>query len=366
MQGLDVLWRSASGQYSSIKKLQPGQSPEQLKKDIMLGFLKRGGMLAALTGIYYLLVSDTDEYKNLRREVRDDNWVIPLGGGYAAKIPIPFEVGMMFKAFPERLFDLAMGEDALSKKALDEAITSMKRQLGTSANLPFFDAGFGIQLLKPVAEVYQNRNTFTNTDIIPYYQTKLEPALQQRASTNEVARQLGETFNISPIKIEHIVRGYTGTLGGYILDVIDAVARGVTGTPITPPNISQIPVINRLLVNADRSGGIQQQYYELRNDVDRAVQTLNKLRKEGRMNEYSAYRSSNQGVLNVKAQVRAIDRYLENWRRRRDSLLRNEDMSAFVKTDLLEELEAERDRRLAIVPELRKKANVPLTQVGNF
>jgi hypothetical protein len=81
VQGLDVLWRSASGQYSSIKKLQPGQSPEQLKKDIMLGFLKRGGMLAALTGMYYLLVSDTDEYKNLRREVRDDNWVIPLGGG---------------------------------------------------------------------------------------------------------------------------------------------------------------------------------------------------------------------------------------------------------------------------------------------
>ena len=48
------------------------------------------------------------------------------------------------------------------------------------------------------------------------------------------------------------------------------------------------------------------------------------------------------------------------------NLLRNEDMSAFVKTDLLEELEAERDRRLAIVPELRKKANVPLTQIGNF
>ena len=366
IQGLDVLWRSASGQYSSIKKLQPGQSPEQLKKDIMLGFLKRGGMLAALTGMYYLLVSDTDEYKNLRREVRDDNWVIPLGGGYAAKIPIPFEVGMMFKAFPERLFDLAMGEDALSKKSLDEAITSMKRQLGTSANIPFLDAGFGIQLLKPIAEVYLNRNTFTNTDIIPYYQTKLEPALQQRASTNEVARQLGETFNMSPIKIEHIVRGYTGTLGGYLLDVIDAVARGVTGTPITPPNITQIPVINRLLMNTDRSGGIQQQYYELRNDVDRAVQTLNKLRKEGRMDEYSAYRSGNKGVLNVKAQVRAIDRYLENWRRRRDQLLRNEDMSPFVKTDLLEELEAERDRRLAIVPELRKKANVPITQIGNF
>ena len=36
----------------------------------------------------------TDEYKNLKREVRDDNWVVPVGFNHAVKIPIPFEVAL--------------------------------------------------------------------------------------------------------------------------------------------------------------------------------------------------------------------------------------------------------------------------------
>jgi hypothetical protein len=37
-----------------------------------------------------------------------------------------------------------------------------------------------------------------------------------------------------------------------------------------------------------------------------------------------------------------------------------DDISASVRNDLLIELEAERDRRLAIVPELRKRAKAPI------
>jgi hypothetical protein len=67
-----------------------------------------------------------------------------------------------------------------------------------------------------------------------------------------------------------------------------------------------------------------------------------------------------QGVLNVKGQVRAIDRYLANWRERRDRLMRNENISLTVKSDMLRDLELERDMRLAMIPELRKKANIPV------
>ena len=35
-----------------------------------------------------------------------------------------------------------------------------------------------------------------------------------------------------------------------------------------------------------------------------------------------------------------------------------------MKAELLQDLETERDRRLAFIPELRKKANVPLLQGG--
>jgi len=67
-----------------------------------------------------------------------------------------------------------------------------------------------------------------------------------------------------------------------------------------------------------------------------------------------------QGLLNIKGQVRSIERYLDNWRKRRDRLMRDENISVTVKSDMLRELELERDMRLAMVPELRKKANIPI------
>jgi len=357
IQGLDVLFRSFTGKYSTIEKLQEGESREEVRKRILRRAFTRGGFLMALTALYYMLVSDDDEYKNLRREVRDDNWIIPLADGLPAlKIPIPFEVGMIFKTFPERFIDEFMG-----REIEPEPLTSVKRQLGTSAKLPFFDGGLGFQLLKPMAEVYQNKNTFTNTEIVPYYQQKLEAGLQARPSTNELLRVVGETFNVSPAKLEHLFRGYTGTLGGYVLDVADVTARGITGTPLIPPNLNSIPVLRRLLQDIDRSGGgLQQQFYELRSEVDTAVQTMNKLRKDERFDEYSAYRSNMQGVLNIKGQVRAIERYMDNWRKRRDRLIRRTDISSSAKSELLKQMELERDRRLAIVPELRDRANIPV------
>ena len=362
IQGLDVLYRGFTGQYSSVEKLQEGESLQDVQSRIMRRALLNGGLLTSLTLIYYMMVSDTDEYKNLKREVRDDNWVFPIGDGHAVKIPIPFEVGMIFKAIPERIFDMTLGEEAFTRKSVDEALTSSSRQLQTSLNIPFFQPGGGLQLLKPIAEVMNNRNTFTNTEIVPYYQQKKEAGLQSRASTNELARVMGEFFNISPSKIEHVMRGYTGTLGGYVLTAVDTITRGATGSPLLPSNfqLSKMPVINRLILDLDKSGGYQQQFYELRNEVEKAVQTINSLKKQKRFDELSAYRSNMQGVLNVKGQVRAVDRYLTNWRTRRDRLMNNDNISLTVKSDMLRDLELERDKRLAMIPELRDKANIPV------
>jgi len=109
---------------------------------------------------------------------------------------------------------------------------------------------------------------------------------------------------------------------------------------------------------------LQQQFYELRGEVDTAVQTLNSLRKQGRFDELKAYKSDVKGLINVKGRVRALERYLSNWRKRRDRLMNRTDISVLMKAEQLQDLEAERDRRIAFIPELRKKANVPLLQGG--
>ena len=123
-------------------------------------------------------------------------------------------------------------------------------------------------------------------------------------------------------------------------------------------------VVKRFLLDLDKGGGLQQQFYDLRNEVDRAVQTMNKLKKSGRFDELQAYRTNMQGVVNVKCQIRAIERYMDNWRKRRDVLLARTDINPLVKAELLEQLEMERDKRLSIITELKKKANVPAYQMG--
>ena len=366
VQGLDVLYRGFTGQYSAVEGTYKDMTQDEIKSEIQKKALMRGAFLTALTGVYYMLMSDQEEYKNLRREVRDDNWIIPTPFDYSVKIPIPFEVGMLFKAIPERFFDMTMGEEAFTRPAVDDFLTSTARQLGTSANIPFFQPGAGIQILKPFTEAFiTNRNTYTGQEIVPYYKQGLLPAYQATERTNELARVLGEAFNISPAKLEHAARGYTGTIGSYILMLADLATRQATGSPSLPSNMRLVPVFNRLIMDSGRSGGgLQQQFYELRSEVNEAVQTMNKLQQEGRLDELAAYRADMMGVQNVKESVRRIDKYLTDWRERRRKLLQS-NINASLKAELLQQLEFERDQRLAMIRVLRKQANVPVTQFFN-
>jgi hypothetical protein len=373
IQGLDLIYRSFRGTYSAQDKLQEGETLDELKNRIFRRTALRGGTIMASTLIYYLLVSDTEEYKEAKRELRDDNWLIPTPFDYTLKIPIPFEIGMMFKAIPERFIDLVLGEKVLGVKESVEKdpFESIRRQLGTSANIPFLSGDISIQAIKPLFEAVTNRSAFTNTEIVPYYKLKREPGYQSSPQTNELARLIGEALNISPTKIEYVLNGYSGTLGSYVLDIVDSLTRTATGSPYIPNNIfsnptnfAQYPLIKRLVVDNKKMGGLQQQFYELRGEVDSAVQTLNSLRKQRRFDELGAYKSDVKGLMNVKGRVRAMERYLANWRNKRDRLMRRTDISVIVKAEMLQELEAERDRRLAFIPELRKKANVPILQGG--
>jgi hypothetical protein len=364
VQGLDVLYRSFSGQYSAQDKLQEGGSLEDLQGMIMRRALMRLAVMVGTTAMYYALVSDTDEYKAEKLEKRDDNYIIPIGGGNVIYLPIAFEVGMLTKAIPERLFDLISGEDAFSDTSITDFKESTVRQLSNSLNLPFLGGDIGIQAFKPIFEAVTNRASFTNSEIVPYFQQQQKPAYQSRQSTNEIFRLMGETLNISPIKLEYIFKGYTGTLGGYALTVTDALARSVTGTPLMPMNIKQIPLVGRFVGDQEKMGGYQQQFYKLREEVNTAVTTMNSLREDGRMDELYAYRNQVQGLLNAKGQVRALERYMSNWRKRRDRIINRTDINASVRSEMLLDLEIDRDKRLAMIPELRQKANIPPDTIG--
>jgi len=61
----------------------------------------------------------------------------------------------------------------------------------------------------------------------------------------------------------------------------------------------------------------------------------------------------------MKNVVNRIDQYLEKFRQRRLAIQINENLSPELKQELIQQLELERDRYLAIVPDLTERANIP-------
>jgi len=351
IQGLDVLYRAATGKYSATKMATDLDiTPEEARAQIQNRVLSRGLFLAMLTGIYYLLVGDSDDYRNRRAQERDDNWLIYLYDDLPPlKLPIPFEVGFIFKTVPERALDLAFGESNL-----EQTTKSLAR--GVVSTLKVDPLGF--QITKPLLEVANNKSSFTGNEIIPFYMKEgLDPQQQYTMQTTELARGLGSALNISPMKIDYVMKGYGGTLGTYLLTMSDMAVRQATGRDFVTPRLTQMPFVRNLFASP-YGGGLQEQFYELRAYSNRYQQTLNKLKNEDRLEEYYLYRKNNQGLASTRSEVLKINRYLSEYRKRKGKIERAK-ISPSQKRELLDQLEYERDIRLIYVPELTKQSDIP-------
>jgi hypothetical protein len=344
IQGLDVFYRAARGRYSS--------DPRKNKEMVQRTFIYRSLLMAGLTGLYYALVSDTDDYKEASTIEKDMNYIIPVLGGL--KLPVPFEVGFLFKTMPEKILDTIYG----TSTGGDLAGT-----IGRGVGSTFEFNPLGIQAIAPLVEMYYNKSFFTGREIVPYYMLGQESFMQTRWDTPLFAQNLGKALNISPLKIDHLMRGYTGTLGTYAIDLFDAVVREFAGPEYqVPKRLQDFPVIRRFYQGV--GSGYQQMFYDLDSDVQRMVQTFNKLQKDGRMDEAYAYYLTRPELLESKEMVNAISRFMDSYRERRDAIC-NSDMPDDSKRDFLDQLDEEKNRILKEIPQMRKDIGAPFLRLGN-
>ena len=344
IQGLDVFYRAGRGRYSS--------DPRKNKEMVQRTFIYRSLLMAGLTGLYYLLVSDSEDYREASPIERDMNYIIPVLGGL--KLPVPFEVGFLFKTIPEKILDTIYG-------------TSTQRDLaGTilrGAGSTFEFNPLGIQAIAPLVEYYYNKSFFTGREIVPYYMLGQESFMQKQWDSTILAQNLGKALNISPLKIDHLMRGYTGTLGTYAIDLADAVARQFAGPEYqVPKRLQDFPVVRRFYQGV--GSGYQQAFYDLDSDVQRMVQTFNKLQKDGRMDEAYAYYLTRPELLESKEMVNAISRFMDSYRERRDAI-RNSKIPDDTKRDFLDQLDEEKNRLLKEIPQMRKDIGSPFLRLGN-
>ena len=292
LQGLDVFYRASTGQMNMSDA-----------KGIQKAFFVRGAMMAGLTALYWFLTHDDKEYKKQEQETRDNNWLLPSLG---MKIPIPFEVGTLFKTVPERILEYTFGNDT----GKDFAKSMGRSVLSTFAFNPV------PQAVKPIVEVVSNFDFFTMRPILGQGMQDIASKYQVGPSTSKAFEAFGNLTGMSPIMAEHLYKGYTGTMGMYLVDVVDSILNANSNSPNATKRFEQLPVVKRFALDPDARGNITQ-YYELKHSVDTTVRTMNMLEKTAKPAQFAEFVQANKGYVATKDYVRDMEKQMKEFREMR-------------------------------------------------
>ena len=157
---------------------------------------------------------------------------VPIWGDWVFSFPKPFLLGYLYGSAPEAALDWVYKDDP-------KAITDFFKELSKESPLPlnldpeqyFFQVGLAPTVTKPVIEALGNINIHTGAPLENEAQLQYERWLRSNGKTTEVMQYLAEqgmiytdgALNVSPIVLDNFVRSYTGGLGTYGMDFVDAL-----------------------------------------------------------------------------------------------------------------------------------------------
>lgn len=322
IQGMDVYYRSMTGR---------GISAQEKKLAAML-FWKTGVKLMALSSVYAMLVGGDDEYQGLRDYEKDKNFIVPGLPEWAPnKIPVAPEVGFLFKVLPERMWNYISSQGT----ARPEDATALRKAIGSALVDSFATPNMTPQFLKPSLEVAVNYSFFTQSQIVGRGLEKVEPSQQYTDSTSELAKMLGGLINYSPMKLDYLIRGYTGIAGGTALDITNVLA-----ADRIDKRLYELPGFKTFMY--DRiPGGYKEQYYNFREDIDRVVSTVNTFRARGQIEELVNYLDKDKNLMlySLGSMISTTDQQFENIRALKKVVSNDPKISGADKKQVLEDLE---------------------------
>jgi hypothetical protein len=256
-QGMDVLYRAATG-------LDGSSSGERTAARKM--FMSRVAIMTAFGFAYALAMSGDDGYEDATDEVRDNNWLLP--GGF--KIPVPKELAFIFKSIPERVVQYMQRLGTPEEQAITQALGSVVKASFSAYGSPTAVPSF----VRPILENMTNYSFFLQRELESASMQRREPGFRSTSATSELAKALGETTNVSPIKIDNFLRGTFGMAGSTTLLMTDALLN-----PTRPDRpLYQMPFTSIFLY--DTVGGRNKvEFYQLREKVGQADSTFKDLLK---------------------------------------------------------------------------------------
>ncbi|MEQ9721311.1 LPD38 domain-containing protein [Yersinia alsatica] len=278
--------------------------------------LKRGGMITAASLALMALNWDNERYEELPDWDKDIYWHAWVGDQHI-RFPKPFEMGLIFGTLPERFTRTLMGKETGAKFGKLVAHNFME----TMAFNPI------PQVVMPIAEAYVNYDFFKGGPIENMADSNLLAGARYNNQTSLLMREIGEAANISPKMLDHLVMGYTGTLGSYVMGATNLLIRSMQDNGETPAiRLDEMPVIKSFFRGSDPAKSTQftEDFYRMMSEANQINSTINRFRKQGRAEDANTLLKKNrdklsrrQGLTTSQKHVKALNAQIEMVRRDR-------------------------------------------------
>ncbi|WP_067486866.1 LPD38 domain-containing protein [Dickeya sp. CSL RW240] len=304
-------------------------------KDDPREVLKRGGYIAGLSLALLALNWDDKRYKELPDWDKDAYWHFFLGDQHV-RFPKPFEIGLMFGTTSERFVRMLGGEDSPGK--FGKVIA--RNFLETMAFNPI------PQVVKPMAEAYVNYDFFRGGPIESMADSNLIAAARYNDQTSLLMREIGAATGLSPKMLDHIVQGYTGTLGAYVLGATNIVARQFSDAGETPAlRLDELPVIKSFLRGSDPAKSTQfaDDFYRMMNQANQISRTINAYREQGRKDDASTLKTESAGLLSKRKMMTETQKAVRQLNDRIEMVRIDRTLSADEKRERINRMMAQRN-----------------------
>ncbi len=298
------------------------------------------GATALFSIALMLAYEDDDDWKKREDWDRDNYWWFKIGGA-AFRIPKPFEIGAM-ASLAERGVELFASDEMTGERFRSRLYHLL------ADNLSFNPVP---QLVKPVLDIYANTDSFTGRPIETLGMERLQPDYRMTSRTSMAARSLSTAGNVatgghflSPVQVDHLIHGYFGWLGSFVVGTADMVARPVTGqVPGARRDYWKVATGGIVADKNSASSRYVTQMYEQSREIEQAYGTWRSLLKEGKAEEAREFREENIDSLKKYGLSQVIKRQ-ESKLNERIRMIERSNLSPEEKRRQIDQLRDQKDR----------------------
>lgn len=301
-------------------------------------FMLKGALLVGATMALMAMNADDERYWALPEHERDSFWII-FAGDTRYRIPKPFELGALFGTIPERAFEALYRDDRMFGARLGFMLSNT-----FAADWP--------QFFKPIYEDQTNMNSFTQRPIVPQSLQRLEANQQHSTTTPEWIKDMSKAlpeaapeWMRSPLRLQHMIEGYTGTVGQYIVGVTDVAYRKGTGTEKIAPAKKDFdyPVVKTFVRDGVSGDKYTDRLYQMSEKAGQTYGTLKAYKDQKNMQAYREFKTEKASVLSARKSIEKGVARMQKYNRQTKEIYANDGMSPEAKRAELDALQVKKN-----------------------